>query len=141
MTHNLDDMLSNLREDPRPERFEQLLAIYLDKKTSHEERQTIRKGVKPVAGKLTGSALAGFWAKLRNGQPEKFIRTSLGQMSMCDGWPDPRDDRMSLDYLKEYAREHRIDIMPYIDAAKKVSTERIQKLLDGHLHLNLWSDE
>jgi len=139
----LNRLLTQMRHGARWDVYRDVLDIYLNEETSEATRTVMRRAVRPVAVNFTSSAFGKNWTKLREGDPEEYVRLMLGKVSLCDGWPDPRDEAMTLSFIYQYAREHDIDLSPPMAAVKPISSHRIQVLFESGLNLQLWvnSDE
>jgi len=71
-------------------------------------------------------------------EPVAFIERVLLIASICDGYPDPRDHYLAVEYRGSFAHEHGIDLPALRDPIAARSSARVQLLMHGRLNQTLW---
>lgn len=136
----ITDLFARLNQQPRdPAALEDLARLYLDASTTEPQRAQIRETVaknKPIANAFPQWSIGNYDA-----DPVRFVQLTLARIAIMDGWPDPRDEYMAVQWLRNnLAPQHNLDLEPYLQAAAALSTPRVAHLLLTHqgLNLKLW---
>src|SRR6185436_19969892 len=95
----ITDLLERLKKTPKDGPTLQTLAeLYLDASTTPEQREFIRQAISKLKDVRYGFIMGN--TGLKDSDPLRHLRFRLAAYSLTDGWPDPRDAYLEVQWLQ-----------------------------------------